>query len=239
MITVRDLSVRYDDALILHGVNLDLQSGTTALVGSSGAGKSTLLQALTGFAPITSGSVHVGGLDVGEATARQLRELRSRVGHVFQQFHLVGRLSALTNVLLGSAHRAGPANLVGWFRPADRRRAHDLLERVGLADKAAAPARTLSGGQQQRVAIARALMQDPQLILADEPTASLDPATSRAVIDLLHGIEEIPVLISLHDPALALEQDRVIGLREGKIVLDDAAANLTVDRLAPVWGGDD
>ena len=239
MITVRNLSVRYDDALILDGVNLDLRSGTTALLGPSGAGKSTLLKTLTGFAPITFGTVHVGGVDVGEATARQLRELRSRVGHVFQQFHLIGRLPVLTNVLLGSAHRAGPANWMGRFRPADRTRAHELLERVGLADKADAPARTLSGGQQQRVAIARALMQDPQLILADEPTASLDPATSRAVIDLLRGIEDVPVLISLHDPALALEQDRVIGLRDGKIVLDDDAVNLNTTLLAPVWGGDD
>ncbi|AGS33830.1 ABC-type phosphate/phosphonate transport system, ATPase component [Corynebacterium maris DSM 45190] len=239
MITVRDLSVRYDDALILDGVNLDLRSGTTALLGPSGAGKSTLLKTLTGFSPITFGTVHVGGVDVGEATARQLRELRSRVGHVFQQFHLIGRLPVLTNVLLGAAHRAGPVNLVGGFRPADRKRAQELLERVGVADKAHAQARTLSGGQQQRVAIARALMQDPEVILADEPTASLDPATSRAVIDLLRGIEDVPVLISLHDPALALEQDRVIGLRDGKIVLDDDAVNLHTTLLASMWGGDD
>lgn len=238
MITVRDLSVHYGNALILDGVNLDLHAGTTALVGSSGAGKSTLLKTLTGFAPITSGSVHVGGVDVGKATARQLRELRSRVGHVFQQFHLIGRLPVLTNVLLGSAYRAGPVNLVGGFRPADRKRAQELLERVGVADKAHAPARTLSGGQQQRVAIARALMQDPEVILADEPTASLDPAASRVILDLLRSIEDVPVLISLHDSALALEQDRVIGLRDGKIVLDDAAVNLDAERLAPVWGDD-
>src|SRR5699024_9227639 len=146
-----------------------------------------------------------------------------QVGQIFQQFNLSGRLSVLTNVLTGCLHRAGPLNLLGTFRAADRKRAIELLERVGIADKAKVEARTLSGGQQQRVAIARALMQSPRIILADEPVASLDPKMSRTVLELLQSIahdEGIPVLVSLHVLPLALAHaDRILVLRHGEMFL--------------------
>ncbi|WP_051297645.1 phosphonate ABC transporter ATP-binding protein [Brevibacterium album] len=239
---VRDLRVRYsaDEPLVLDGVDLDLFRGeTVALLGSSGSGKSTLMKALTGFAPITDGTAQVAGFDVAGLPQRRMRALRVQVGQVFQQFNLVGRLSVLTNVLTGSLHRAGAANLLGTFRSADRARALDLLDRVGIAHKAGAEARSLSGGQQQRVAIARALMQDPQLILADEPVASLDPRMSHTVLELLRSIareEQIPVLVSLHVLPLALEHaDRIIGLRHGQVVVSGDAADLDADALAPVY----
>ncbi|WP_232820360.1 phosphonate ABC transporter ATP-binding protein [Brachybacterium sp. YJGR34] len=239
---VRDLTVRYaaQDPLVLDGVHLDLFPGEmVALLGASGSGKSTLMKTLTGFAPVTSGTVRVGDTDLTALRRGQLRTLRSDVGQVFQQFNLIGRLSVLTNVLTGSLHRAGAVNLLGTFRGADRRRALALLDRVGIAHKADAEARTLSGGQQQRVAIARALMQEPTLILADEPVASLDPTMSRTVLELLQSIareEKIPVLVSLHVLPLALDHsDRIVGLRHGEIVVSGRTDELDADHLAPVY----
>lgn len=245
-IRVRDLAVRYtDDApLVLDGVDLDLHPGeTVAILGSSGSGKSTLMKSLTGFAPVTSGTVRVGDVDVATVSGRRLRHLRSDVGQVFQQFNLIGRLSVLTNVLLGASHDAGPLNLLGTFRSSDRARAYELLERVGIAEKAADQARTLSGGQQQRVAIARALMQRPRAILADEPVASLDPKMSDTVLALLRSIardDDIPVLISLHVVSMALRHsDRIVGLRNGRIVIEGHTVDLDAESLAPVYATDD
>ncbi|WP_442310639.1 phosphonate ABC transporter ATP-binding protein [Yaniella sp.] len=246
LVTVRDLKVRYsqDAPLVLDGVDLDLYPGeTVALLGSSGSGKSTLMKSLTGFAPITSGQVDAAGFDVAGLKPRQLRELRAQVGQVFQQFNLIGRVSVMTNVLTGSLHRAGVPNLLGSFRSADRKRALQLLERVGIAEKANAEARTLSGGQQQRVAIARALMQNPRIILADEPVASLDPKMSKSVLELLRSIardEGIPVLISMHVLPLAMEHsDRIVGLRHGEIVVSGPTPALDPEQLAAVYELDD
>lgn len=245
-IRVRDLTVRYAEGtpLVLNGVDLDLHAGeTVTILGSSGSGKSTLMKSLTGFAPITSGSARVGDVDVTTVRGRRLRHLRSDVGQVFQQFNLIGRLSVLTNVLLGASHDAGPLNMLGTFRSDDRTRAYELLERVGIAEKALDQARTLSGGQQQRVAIARALMQRPRCLLADEPVASLDPKMSETVLSLLRSIardDDIPVLISLHVVPLALRHsDRIVGLRHGRIVIEGHSADLDADALAPVYSAED
>ncbi|MGO1838429.1 MAG: phosphonate ABC transporter ATP-binding protein [Candidatus Microbacterium stercoravium] len=246
LVRVRDLKVRYSDdqPLVLDGVDLDLFRGeTVALLGSSGSGKSTLMKALTGFAPIESGSVAAGDVDVAHLKRGQLRRLRSQTGQVFQQFNLVGRLSVLTNVLTGSLYGAGAANMLGTFRSSDRVRALELLDRVGIVHKAGEPARSLSGGQQQRVAIARALMQNPRVILADEPVASLDPRMSRTVLELLRQIareDDIPVLVSLHVVPLALaHSDRIVGLRHGEIVVSGRTSELDADQLAPVYDLDD
>ncbi|MBO3665142.1 phosphonate ABC transporter ATP-binding protein [Microbacterium stercoris] len=245
LVTVRDLRVAYGDGpLVLDGVDLDLHPGeVVALLGSSGSGKSTLMRALTGFAPVTSGSVRVAGHDVANLQRGELRDLRADVGQVFQQFNLIGRMSVLTNVLTGALHDAGPLNLVGGFSSAHRRRALDLLDRVGIAHKAKDPARSLSGGQQQRVAIARALMQQPKLILADEPVASLDPRLSHTVLELLQGIareDGIPVLVSLHVLPLALaHSDRIVGLRHGEVVVSGRTAALDATALAPIYAHDE
>ncbi|GAA1181077.1 phosphonate ABC transporter ATP-binding protein [Nesterenkonia xinjiangensis] len=246
LVRVRDLKVQYTpgSGLVLDGVDLDLFRGeTVALLGSSGSGKSTLMKSLTGFAPITSGTVQACEFNVADLRRGQLRRLRSQVGQVFQQFNLIGRISVLTNVLTGALHDAGPVNLAGSFRSSDRRRALELLDRVGIAHKAADEARSLSGGQQQRVAIARALMQNPRLILADEPVASLDPRMSRVVLELLQSIareENIPVLVSLHVLPLALgHSDRIVGLRHGQIIVSGRTNDLDAEQLAPVYDIDD
>ncbi len=246
LVRVRELSVEYNraDGFVLDGVDLDLFPGeTVALLGSSGSGKSTLMRSLTGFAPITSGSVRVAGHDVTNLRRGELRELRASTGQVFQQFNLIDRLSVLTNVLTGGLHAAGPFNLVGGFRSEQRRRALELLDRVGIAHKAKDQARSLSGGQQQRVAIARALMQNPKLILADEPVASLDPKLSDSVLELLRRIareDGIPVLVSLHVLPLALRHsDRIVGLKHGKMLVSAPTATLDASALEVLYEGEE
>ncbi|MFC7403845.1 phosphonate ABC transporter ATP-binding protein [Georgenia alba] len=240
VVLVRDLKVAYGDTPVLDGVDLDLAAGeTVALLGASGSGKSTLMKALTGFAPITGGTAHVAGHDVPNLARGELRHLRADVGQVFQQFNLVPRLSVLTNVLTGALHAAGPINLVGGFRSEHRRLAMHYLDRVGIAHKATDQARTLSGGQQQRVAIARALMQQPRVILADEPVASLDPRLADEVLELLRGIardDGIPVLVSLHVLPLALtHSDRIVGLRNGQVLVTGRTTALRREDLSVLY----
>lgn len=240
LVSVSGLEVAYGDTRVLEGVDLSLFPGEmVALLGASGSGKSTLMKSLTGFAPVGGGSVRVAGYDVANLRRGQLRALRSEVGQVFQQFNLIPRLSVLTNVLTGALHKAGPVNLAGSFSSAHRKRALELLDRVGIAHKANEPARSLSGGQQQRVAIARALMQSPRVILADEPVASLDPKLSDSVLGLLKEIaheDGIPVLVSLHVLPLALaHSDRIVGLHHGEIIVSGTTSALSTADLAPLY----
>ena len=246
LVQVRDLKVEYNaaDGLVLDGVDLDLLPGEmVALLGSSGSGKSTLMRTLTGFAPVTSGTVRVAGHDLANLRRGELRDLRASTGQVFQQFNLIGRLSVLTNVLTGGLHHAGAYNLVGGFRSEQRKRALELLDRVGIAHKAKDQARSLSGGQQQRVAIARALMQQPRLILADEPVASLDPKLSDSVLELLRSIardDGIPVLVSLHVLPLALRHsDRIVGLKHGRMLVSTTTAGIAPHSLDVLYDGED
>ncbi|WP_181057764.1 MULTISPECIES: phosphonate ABC transporter ATP-binding protein [unclassified Pseudoclavibacter] len=244
LVTVRGLRVAYDETTVLDGVDLDLHPGEmVALLGASGSGKSTLMRSLTGFAPITSGTARVAGHDVTNLRRGELRQLRAGVGQVFQQFNLIPRLSVLTNVLTGTLYSAGPINLVGGFSSEHRRRAMELLDRVGIAHKAKAPARSLSGGQQQRVAIARALMQQPRVILADEPVASLDPKLADSVLELLRDIatrDGIPVLVSLHVLPLALRHtDRIIGLRHGEMLVSAPTGALDAEKLSVLYDAEE
>ena len=240
LISVRNLTVAYGDQPVLDGVDLDVRPGEmVALLGASGSGKSTLMKSLTGFAPITAGTARVAGYDATNLRRGDLRKLRSDVGQVFQQFNLIPRLSVLTNVLTGALHNAGPGNLVGGFSSAHRRLAMHYLDRVGIAHKAKEPARSLSGGQQQRVAIARALMQQPRVILADEPVASLDPKLAGSVLGLLREIateDGIPVLVSLHVLPLALDySDRILGLRQGRMLISAPTPGLEAQKLSSLY----
>lgn len=210
----------------LDDVAFDVPEGQLLVViGLSGSGKSTLLRHLNGLHTPTAGSVNVLGVDVPNAGAAELRALRRRVGFVFQQFNIVGRLSCIENVLSGALGRLRGPRLGAWMYPKDmRREAIEQLDRVGLADRAWQRTDTLSGGQQQRVAIARTMMQKPRIVLADEPVASLDPEISGQVMDVLFRLcveEQITVLCSLHQVDLALGwANRLLGLRDGKVVLD-------------------
>ncbi|UVJ40551.1 phosphonate ABC transporter ATP-binding protein [Arthrobacter sp. CJ23] len=242
-VRARKLRVQYGQQIALNSVDLDAYPGeVVALLGHSGSGKSTLMKTLTGIAPFTADTLEVAGREVSTQTAGGLRELRSDVGHVFQHFNLVPRLTALTNVLTGGLHSAGPINMLGTFSGTQRAKALELLDRVGLAHKAKQPCRSLSGGEQQRVAIARALMQQPRLILADEPVASLDPRLAGNILGLLRDIareEQIPVIVSLHVVGLARRYaDRVLGLHSGEIVFSGPAANITEEEVHQIYGTD-
>jgi phosphonate transport system ATP-binding protein len=229
----------------LDDISLTVAPGeVTVLLGLSGSGKSTLLHHVDGLQRPTSGTVTVLGTDVGRATGGELRRLRRRVGFVFQHFHLVGSLSVLENVCTGALGRLRWPRLGLFSYPRDvRREALGHLDRVGLLDRSFQRADTLSGGQQQRVAVARALMQRPEILLADEPVASLDPESAAQVMQLIREIsteQRLTVLCSLHQVALALNWgDRVIGLRGGQVVLDRPVAGLDHDDAMSLYANVD
>ena len=242
-VRVASLSVAYGDARVLDDVSLEIQPGeVVALVGANGAGKSTLMRSLVGIGPRTPGSVTVGGVDVGAATGAELRGVRRRTGMVFQRFCLAGRLNAFQNVLHGGMGRTGPR---GWMASlASRRERMDAmacLDRVGLGQLAERRASKLSGGEAQRVAIARALMQRPHLILADEPVASLDPAATRGVMELLTEVareQGVTAILALHQLDLARRYtDRVIGLQGGRLKIDSALTSCLDSELDGLYAG--
>ena len=225
----------------VDGIDLEVPAGQMlVLLGLSGSGKSTLLRVLNGLHTPTDGSVEVLGTDVTAASRRELRALRRRVGFVFQQFNLVGRSTCLENVLTGALGRVrGPRFGVLGYPKAMRAEALTHLDRVGLADRAFQRTDTLSGGQQQRIAIARALMQGPEVMLADEPVASLDPESSAQVMDVLFRIcleDRLTVICSLHQVELALGwANRVVGLRDGQKVLDRETSGLDNETVMQVY----
>jgi phosphonate transport system ATP-binding protein len=215
-----------------------------ALIGPSGAGKSTLIRCVNRLVEPTKGTIRLKELELTRLSKRQLRIARRRIGMIFQEFALVDRLSVMENVLSGQLGYVGfwPS----WFRRFPTpvvNRAYELLERVGIADQMDKRADQLSGGQRQRVGIARALLQDPEILLVDEPTASLDPKTSRSVMRLLieladeHGLAAI---INIHDVALAKQfVERIVGLRDGLVVFDGTPAELTQEVLTEIYGEED
>jgi phosphonate transport system ATP-binding protein len=228
----------------LSGIDLECERGEFAvLIGLSGSGKSTLLRCINRLVEPTSGTITFDGLDVTAAQGAALRRIRRRIGMIFQQFNLVRRNSVFANVLAG---RLGYRSL--WrtltFRPTrqDIALAFENLERVGIVDKAYARADSLSGGQQQRVGIARALMQQPDLMLADEPVASLDPATSHSVMKYLEEINKrdgITVICSLHFLSLARRYGtRVIALKGGAIAFDGKPVEIDERRFRDIYGED-
>ncbi|MDR0355355.1 MAG: phosphonate ABC transporter ATP-binding protein [Deltaproteobacteria bacterium] len=246
MIEIDNLNKTFGALKALSGVSLKIEEGEmVALIGASGSGKSTLLRHLSGLAAADedSGSLTVNGgqVQAGGLISAKIRRLRSRVGVVFQQFNLVGRLNVHTNVLLGALGRTPLwRSLFLAFSRADRLMALEALERVGIAETAWQRASTLSGGQQQRAAIARALTQNARVLLADEPIASLDPESSRRIMDLLLSLnqtEKMTVVVSLHQVDYALKYcPRAIALHHGRVVYDGPSRNLTPETLKHIYG---
>ncbi len=246
-LSIHNIVKEYPDGnRAVDGVSFDITPGeATILLGSNGSGKTTLLKCINGLNEATSGNIYVGNLDVAEARRRnakkQLKQVRQQVGMVFQQFHLIENLSVLQNVLFGAwGRQSKPWKIFAPFaQDRDRYRAMECLDRVGLSDFAARRASNLSGGQQQRVAIARMLMQDPEIVLADEPIASLDPKSGREVMDLLWEIAEerqLTVICALHQLEIAKEYgNRLIGLKFGKLILDSSAQKISDAELQQLY----
>ena len=227
MIELRDVRKVYDNGTVgLNDINLKVNKGEfVVIVGLSGAGKSTLLRSINRLQDITSGDIIIDGKSITKAKGKELRLIRRGIGMIFQSFNLVKRSSVLRNVLAGRiAYYPTWKTTFNLFSKEDKQKAYEALQRVDLADKVYTRADQLSGGQQQRVAIARVLTQDPKIILADEPTASLDPRTSKHVMKDLKMLNQeygMTVIANLHSVELAREFGyRVIGLRKGEIVYD-------------------
>jgi phosphonate transport system ATP-binding protein len=243
MIEVKGLRVVHPpDAVALHGVDLTIASGEfVAIIGRSGAGKTTFLRAINRLVEPAAGTVRVAGQRVTAATPGELRQIRRQIGIIFQQFNLVRRASVLSNVLAGRLGYVPPAaSLFGRFPARDRALALDCLARVGLAEFADRRADKLSGGEQQRVAIARALAQAPAVILADEPTASLDPQLTGTIMGILKRINEeraLTLVVSQHQLATALEfGTRIVGFRAGRVCFDGPPSDVTPTVVTAIYG---
>mgnify|MGYP001066912179 CR=1 FL=1 len=241
---LRGLTRRFGAKVAVDDVTLDIPSGQmVGIIGPSGAGKSTLLRMVNRLLAPSAGSIRFGELEVTALSGRALRDWRTRCAMIFQQFNLIPRLDVLTNVLMGRLnHRPVLTSLLGLFSAAERAMALQALERFDLADVALVRAGRISGGQQQRVAICRALLQEPRLMLADEPVASLDPRNAKVVMDALRRINRedgLTVLCNLHDLDVARDYcDRIVAMREGRIVFDGRPDTLTEARVRGIYGAD-
>jgi phosphonate transport system ATP-binding protein len=242
MLEIQGLRVVYPNGFeALRSVDLAVGPGEiVALIGRSGAGKSTLLRCVNGLQPITAGSIRLDGVDPARLTATELRELRRRIGFIWQEYNVVERLSVLANVLTGRlGHTPRLPSLLHYFERAHREIALRSLERVNLLHRATQRADRLSGGEKQRVAIARALAQEPSVLLADEPVASLDVELAWQVMNDLVRVardEGVPTLISIHQVELARAfVDRVVGIAAGVVVFDGPAAALSEQVLDRVY----
>ncbi len=214
------------------------------LIGPSGAGKSTLIRCVNRLVEPTAGHIRLGGTDIVGLDRRGLSRARRRMGMIFQEYALVDRLTVMENVLSGRLGYVGFwRSFFRRFPQADIDRAFAVLERVGLSDHIDKRADALSGGQRQRVGIARALVQEPELLLVDEPTASLDPKTSRQIMRLIVEVcaeRRLTAIVNIHDVALAqMFVQRIVGLRKGRIVFDGPPDALTADELTEIYGAED
>lgn len=226
----------------LDDVNLEIEQGEfVAVIGLSGAGKSTLIRTVNKMIDITNGKLTVNDVDVSKLEGKKLRNFRRKIGMVFQSFNLVMRTTVINNVLSARvADMSFVRTLLGLYSKQDKIKALEALEKVGILDKAYSRADQLSGGQQQRVALARTLAQDPEIILADEPVAALDPVMADVVMEDFKRINRdmnITVVINIHHVDLALQYaDRIVGINAGKIVYDGPVENINNEVLKMIYG---
>ncbi len=244
MLELMQLTKRFGDTTAVDGVTLDIPDGQmVGVIGRSGAGKSSLLRMINRLGDPTDGSITYEGREIGTLKGRALREWRNECAMVFQQFNLVGRLDVLTNVMSGRLfHHGFATSMLGVFSARERAFAIRALDRLGMAHTALQQTDTLSGGQMQRVAIARALVQEPRIMLADEPIASLDPMNAKLVMDALRRIcreDGLTVICNLHTLDTARNYcDRVVGMRDGRVVFEGASTALTDRAAREIYGAE-
>lgn len=244
MFELKNVTRRFGKKLAVDAVTLDIPQGQmVGIIGRSGAGKSTLLRMINRLQEPSSGTIHFGGVEVSGLRGQALRNWQRDCAMIFQQFNLVARLDVLTNVMLGRLnHRSTILSLLNVFTREERIHAIAALERLGIEQTALQAAGTLSGGQQQRVAIARALMQNPKMVLADEPIASLDPLNAKIVMDALRDINEregITVITNLHTLDTARNYcERIVGMAGGRVVFDGKPSELTAEAVKEIYGTD-
>jgi phosphonate transport system ATP-binding protein len=242
MLRIDTLTKRFGDKTAVDAANISAnEPSMIGIIGRSGAGKSTLLRMVNRLSDATSGTITYQGEDITALRGTARRNWQSRCAMIFQQFNLVPRMDVVSNVLHGTLNkRSTVATLFNLYPQADIHKAIEILDRLGIAEQAPKRAEALSGGQQQRVAIARALMQDPKIILADEPIASLDPMNAQVVMQSLRAIHEEDgrmVIANLHTLDTARRYcDRVIGMRDGRIVFDGTPAQLTTGVARDIYG---
>ena len=240
---VKDLCASYSSSgpEILKGISFDVaENDFLAIIGPSGAGKSTLIRCINRLVEPTSGQIYFHGQDVTQLSLRQLRKIRRGIGMIFQEFNLIDRMSVMDNLLSGRLGFTGNMRtLFKAFKRQDIDRALKLLERVGLSDQVDKRADELSGGQRQRVGIARALMQNPKLLLLDEPTSSLDPKISREIMNLVKEMAselKVPCLCNIHDVQLAMDFcNKIIGIQEGTKMFEGTPENLNKEKLQEIY----
>lgn len=243
MIEFKNVSLTYPSGVeALKNINLTINKGEfVVIVGMSGAGKSTLIKTINRLATVTEGEVQIDSEDVMRLKEARLRKLRTQIGIIFQDYNLVGRMSAIRNVMVGRlGHTSTFNSIIGRFPQKDLQLAMKNLKRVGIDEKAYVRTDQLSGGQKQRVSIARVLTQQPKIILADEPVASLDPPTSHKVMRDLKRVSKedgLTTVVNLHFIDLAMEYaDRIIGMREGEIVFDGPIEEVSEQTFEEIYG---
>ncbi len=244
MLKITDLVKRYGTGEpVLKNLDLTIEGeSVVSIIGSSGAGKSTLLRCINRLVEPTSGSIVLNGVELTTLRGKTLRAARRKIGMVFQGFNLVERLTVMENVQSGRlGYISTWAAITRRYPKEDIRRAFELMERVGIAQYANTRADQLSGGERQRVGVVRALMQQPEILLADEPTASLDPKTSEQIMGLLRDLAgelKLPVLINIHNVTEAKEYtDRIVGMRYGRIIFDDKPEKLDEAEMEKIYAG--
>ncbi|MBO0453504.1 MULTISPECIES: phosphonate ABC transporter ATP-binding protein [Enterococcus] len=242
LLAIKDISKTYSNGKqALKDVSFSISKGEfVSVIGPSGAGKSTLLRSINQLVSPDKGEVLFNGTDLMKSNKKKLRQNRCKIGMIFQHYNLVSRLTAVENVLHGRlGYKSSLSGSLGHYTEAEKKKAFSLLKRVGLDEFAYTRCDELSGGQKQRVGIARALMQEPELILCDEPIASLDPKSSKVVMDYLKKVTAemgITCLVNLHQVEVAISySDRIIGVTDGRIVFDDLPRNLDSEMINEIY----
>ena len=241
MLEIKNLTVEYGNFRAIDNVSFTVKDGEfVAVIGSSGGGKSSLMKAINLLVKPKSGSIKIDDEEMTALSSRKLRMKRRKIGFVFQDYNLIDRLSVIENVLTGRlGYKSSLKSLLGIFSKEEYENAEKALEKVGLSEKLFVRGDELSGGQKQRVAIAKALVQEPKIILADEPVASLDVNSSKIIMEYfkeINRVQGITVIINIHDVNIALKYaDRVIALKKGKIVFDGKGSEITDDILKRVY----